>query len=114
MFSSDGFQPLGLLRTLQGDIMVWSGFILLALVCWFFARRMITASASDGSLDAAAAISARRTARTIFATACALSVLALGWRAATVAAINRMPRADADRSGVYERMKNNIEPADKK
>jgi hypothetical protein len=113
MFSTEGLHFEGLLRGLQGDLMLWAGFIVIAVTALLLARRSITASQRDGILNTSDAHSWRRNVTRLFAIACALSVLALGWRVATVAAINRMPRADAGKTQVYEQMKKNAEPAKK-
>lgn len=106
-FTTDGLRIEGLFRTLQGDIMTAAGIIAIAVAALIVARRTIARTTGSDILDAATARAARTTANWLFAGVMLVTIAALSWRFATVTAVNRMPRADADTSGVYEQMKRN-------
>jgi hypothetical protein len=104
-FSAAGINWEGLARALQGEFTAYIGLLALALIALVYARKAGTAS-----LAAAEAKAARQMATRVFLTVAILATAALGWRVATYASINRMPRADADKSGVYDQMKQNAAP----
>lgn len=111
-FTTDGMRIEGLFRALQGDIMWAFGFIGLAFVALVLSWRFIGQARRNNALAPHAANSATKTANMIFAAITILALGALAWRFAAVMAINRIPRADADKSGVYQQMKKNSGEAD--
>jgi hypothetical protein len=106
--TTEGFALDGFFRSLQGDFMWLVGFLVLSAVALFIGRRLITWSIINGVSDRdarAARVWATRVATIV--TLCAVGVVV--WRAVSIAAVNRVPRADLDRSEVYQQMKS-LEP----
>jgi hypothetical protein len=91
---------IGLVRSLQAEIMGLAGALLLILATWPVVRSIITRSATG------AAAQARLRAWTDRGAAVLALVIVGGvlWHVMTVAAVNRLPRQDVDGSPVYERM----------
>ncbi len=103
-FSTGGFNFEGLARALLGDITGFIGFLVLAGGAFWLASKAVTASQNAGTLDAAGAVKARKTARLILTVASLIAVAALTWRVVNVASVNRIPRTDADKQDVYKQM----------
>ena len=90
---------IGLLRSLQAEIMGLVGALLAILVIWLVLRSVIGSSVAG-------------VARTRFRAwadrgASLLALVIVGgmlWHVMTVATVNRLPRQDVDGSAVYERM----------
>lgn len=106
-FNTGGVGALGLLRALQGDVMAAAAMITVAILAMIVARRAIGPNGWVALDDPLAITKARATVTRITGLAIALTLAALAMRVATVTAVNRMPRADADPSGVYRQMKDN-------
>jgi p-aminobenzoyl-glutamate transporter AbgT len=104
----------GLLRALQPDVMRFVGFILTTTILLFVAHRFITSSAQRGAIDQTTVRQQRKTANQLAGIVCLIAIAALAWRVMAFSAINRIPRADAEKSDVYEQMKKNAEPEIKK
>ena len=90
---------IGLVGSLQAEIMGLVGALLLILVIWLVVQSVIGRSATGAAQ-----------ARLRASTNCGASVLALLivggmlWHVITVATVNRLPRQDVDGSPIYERM----------
>ena len=89
---------IGLLRSLQAEIMGLVGALLLILVIWLLVRAMIGRGA--------AGVTRTRRAWTDRCASLLALVLIGGmlWHVMTVVSANRLPRQDVDGSPVYERM----------
>jgi len=90
---------IGLLRSLQAEIMGLVGALLLILVTWLVVRSIIgrgVAGVAQTRLRAWADRGASLPALVI--------VGGMLWHVITVATVNRLPRQDVDGSPVYERM----------
>jgi hypothetical protein len=99
-----GFAWEGFFRSLQGDLMSFVGSLVLVLVALVLVRWAIKKLRDDNGLAATKAQAARNWAGRIAMALALVAVAAVMWRAASFASINRTPRADIDRSGVYEQM----------
>src|SRR3984893_8549135 len=89
---------IGLVRSLQAEIVGSVGALLLILVIWLVVRLVIGRSATGGAQARLRAWTNRG--------ASVLALLIVGgmlWHVITVAAVNRLPRQDADGSPVSER-----------
>ena len=104
--TADGFHLLGLLRSMQGEIMTLAGFLVLLFLGVFVIRKMIENADMDPENTARARPRTRHIAGILLLAAIAI----FAWRAAIVVSVNRMPRADTDKTGVYEQMKSNVNP----
>jgi cytochrome bd-type quinol oxidase subunit 2 len=103
VFAWDGF-----FRSLQGDFMSLAGLLVLIAVALLVGHWLLKWSLGNGVNDEearAARLWAGRIATIV--TLCAVGVVV--WRAVSLASVNRMPRADLDRSEVYQQMKS-LEP----
>ena len=90
---------IGLVRSLQAEIVGSVGALLLILVIWLVVRSVIGRSATGAAQARLRAWTNRG--------ASVLALLIVGgmlWHVITVAAVNRLPRQDVDGSPVYERM----------
>ena len=90
---------IGLLRSLQAEIMGLVGALLLILVIWLVVRSIVgrgVAGVAQTRLRAWADRGASLLALVI--------VGGMLWHVITVAMVNRLPRQDVDGSPVYERM----------
>ena len=90
---------IGLLRSLQAEIMGLVGALLAILIIWLVVRSIIgrgVASVTQIRLRAWADRGASLLALVI--------VAGMLWHVVTVATANRLPRQDVDGSPVYERM----------
>ena len=108
--TTEGFAWDGFLRSLQGDFMSLAGFLILIAVALVIGHRMIGWSLGNG-VNERDARTARLWAGRVAAivTLCAVGVVV--WRAVSLASVNRVPRADLDRSEVYQQMKSLEPPA---
>lgn len=91
---------IGLVRSLQAEIMGLAGALLLILATWLVVRSIITRSATGAAAQARLRAWSNRGA-------CVLALVIVGgmlWHVMTVVAVNRLPRQDVDGSPVYERM----------
>ncbi len=90
---------IGLLRSLQAEIIGLVGGLLLVLVVWLAVRSVI-------GRGAAGVAQARLRAWTDRGALLLTFVIVGGmlWHVMTVAAVNRLPRQDVDGSPVYQRM----------
>jgi ABC-type transport system involved in cytochrome c biogenesis permease subunit len=108
--STDGMRWEGLFRALQGDIsraLVTTVIVGLAL---FAISRMIASRQRGGSLSPANARSARMTARIVALAIIGLASATTILKMTGMIATNRIPRSDADKSAVYDQMRNNAAP----
>ena len=106
--TTEGFAWDGFFRSLQGDFMSLVGFLVLIAVALVIGHRVIAWSLGNGVNDRearAARLWATRVAAIV--TMCAVGIVV--WRAVSLAAVNRVPRADLNRSEVYQQMKS-LEP----
>jgi len=94
----------GFFRALQGDLLSFAGFLIFVFVAFLTVRWAIRRGESGNGLNASQAQAARRWAGRLATALVLISVVAAIWRAAMFASINDIPRADVDRSGVYEQM----------
>jgi hypothetical protein len=90
---------IGLLRSLQAEIIGLAGALLLILVVWLVVRSVIGRGTSGVAQTRLRAWADR--GASMLALAIVGGVL---WHVVTVAAANRLPRQDVDGSPVYERM----------
>jgi hypothetical protein len=94
-----GVNWIGLVRSLQAEIMGLIGALLLILVIWLVVRSAVGRGASGVARTRLRGWADRG------ASLLALVVLAgMLWHVVTVATANRLPRRDVDGSPVYERM----------
>jgi hypothetical protein len=94
-----GVNLIGLLRSLQAEIMGLAGALLVILVVWLVVRSIIGRGAAGVTKTRLRAWADRG--------ASVLALVIVGgmlWHVMTVAAVNRLPRQDVDGSPVYERM----------
>jgi hypothetical protein len=94
-----GVNWIGLLRSLQAEIIGWTGALLLILVIWLGVRSVIGRGA--------ASVAQMRLRAWADRGASLLALVIVGgmlWHVITVATANRLPRQDVDGSPVYERM----------
>ena len=106
--TTEGFAWDGFFRSLQGDFMSLAGFLILIAMALVIGHRVIKWSLANGVNDRearAARLWATRVAAIV--TLCAVGVMV--GRAVSLASVNRAPRADLDRSEVYQQMKS-LEP----
>ena len=90
---------IGLVRSLQAEIMGWVGALLGILVIWLVVRAIIGRGAAGVTQTQLRAWTDR--------CASLLALVIVGgmlWHVITVATANRLPRQDVDGSPVYERM----------
>ena len=90
---------IGLLRSLQAEIIGWTGALLLILVIWLVVRSVIGRGAANVAQMRLRAWADRG--------ASLMALVIIGgmlWHVVTVATANRLPRQDVDGSPVYERM----------
>ena len=90
---------IGLVRSLQAEIVGSVGALLLILVIWLVVRLVIGRSATGAAQARLRAWTNRGTS--------VLALLIVGgmlWHVITVATVNRLPRQDVDGSPIYERM----------
>jgi hypothetical protein len=90
---------IGLLRSLQAEIMGVAGALVAILVAWLVVRAIIGRGAAGVT----------QTRLRVWTDRCAslLALVIVGgmlWHVITVATANRLPRQDVDGSPVYERM----------
>jgi NADH:ubiquinone oxidoreductase subunit 6 (subunit J) len=91
---------IGLVRSLQAEIIGLVGALLLILAIWLVVRSIIMRSATGVAAQARLRAWSNRGA-------CVLALVIVGgmlWHVMTVVAVNRLPRQDVDGSPVYERM----------
>lgn len=99
--SVDGFHWEGFFRTMQRDItgvvflIVGTIFGLFVFRLWLKATRLLDDSQKQ---------SARKRSAILLCVITVLSLVGLAWKMAVVASTNRLPRADVDKSGVYQQM----------
>ena len=99
-----GFAWEGFSRSLQGDLTSFVGFIIFVLVALLVVRWSTNRMQGVGGISEVDARMLRSVAGTVAKGLVLVAIVFVGWRAVSVASINRMPRADVDRSGVYEQM----------
>jgi hypothetical protein len=90
---------IGLARSLQAEIIGTVGALLIILVIWLIVRVIIGRSTTGASRARFRSWTDRG--------ASLIALVIIGgmlWHVFTVAAVNRLPRQDVDRSSVYERM----------
>jgi hypothetical protein len=90
---------IGLLRSLQAEIMVVAGALVAILVVWLVVRAIIGRGA--------AGVTQTRLRAGTDRCASLLALVIVGgmlWHVVAVATANRLPRQDVDGSPVYERM----------
>jgi hypothetical protein len=94
-----GVNWIGLLRSLQAEIIGLVGALLLILVAWLVVRSIIGRGVAGVAQTRLRAWADRG--------ASLLALVIVGgvlWHVITVATVNRLPRQDVDGSPVYERM----------
>jgi hypothetical protein len=101
-FTTEGMRWEGLFRALQSEITTTIAILILTTIAYLVARRAV---AKTGASNTTKTI--RSTINRVFVAVILIAIAALAWRIATFSAINRLPRADADKSSVYEQMKRN-------
>jgi cell division protein FtsX len=106
--TTQGFAWEGFFRALQGDIMSLVGGLLFVLAAWLMVRWLIGKARRD-DLDTAHGRLPLTTANRVALIVAAVIVGGFVWRAISVTSVNRMPRADLDKSGVYQQMDSNIQ-----
>jgi hypothetical protein len=94
-----GVNWIGLLRSLQAEVIGSIGALLLILVIWLVVRSVI-GRGSAGVAQARLRVWTDRGASLL----ALVFVGGMLWHVMTVAAANRLPRQDVDGSPVYERM----------
>ena len=106
-FETGGLNLEGLARALQGQITLLIVLSVLAIAVQLPVPRVVAHAAKSQNLDSVAASRMLRSTRLAVAIACLMPAALLIWQAAMVASVNRMPRADVEKSQVYEQMKAN-------
>lgn len=106
--ATTGFHWEGLLRALQGDIMAFIGlFFLLLLIVWSIGR-VVNKLIETGNMTGDEAKKIFKWRRGIFIFFVLLAIIVLTLRAVVFISVNRIPRADVDKSSVYEQMNSNL------
>lgn len=82
----------GFLRSLQGDLMVAIGALVLIGILYLLLLRFAPADRARNGIHRGAAL------LVLFV------LVVVAWRAFSVGAANRTPRQDVDKSGVYDQM----------
>ena len=108
--SEAGFHWEGFARALQGDAMLLLGGLVLLVVVSLLINRAFNLSAERQGVTADKVKEMRWWKRKIITVLIVLAIVSFGWRITTFALANRIPRADVDKSGVYEKMDSNIKP----
>lgn len=106
--TTSGFHWEGLLRALQGDIMALIGFIVILLVVGWIVGQMVKQSAGAGKEMDDDAKNVLKWRKKIIICLILLASFLFAWRAVTFISANRIPRADVDKSSVYDQMNLNI------
>jgi hypothetical protein len=94
---------IGFLRSLQGDIMAILASFVVLLCVYAVIAALVKRSVAESDV-----VGVIRNARRVIGLIAALILLGFVSRAAEMAATNRMPREDADKSGVYDQMDDNL------
>jgi hypothetical protein len=94
-----GVNWIGLLRSLQAEIMGLVGALLLILVIWLVVRSIV-----GRGVAGVAQTRLRAWADRVASLLALVIVGGMLWHVITVATVNRLPRQDVDGSPVYERM----------
>jgi hypothetical protein len=94
-----GVNWIGLLRSLQAEIMGLVGALLLILVIWLVVRSIV-----GRGVAGVAQTRLRAWADRVASLLALVIVGGMLWHVITVATVNRLPRQDVDGSSVYERM----------
>jgi hypothetical protein len=98
----------GLLRAIQPEVMTFTATIATSLLILILTRRLVANAETRAVLTRQDGQRTRQTINAVFGAVCVVATAALGLRIASFAAINRLPRADADGTGVYEQMQKNV------
>ena len=93
---------IGLLRSLQGDIGTMLGAFAFLGLAYYVIRKLLTADGTNEEIT-----DALRHVRRAIGTIVVLILLGFTWRAVTVTVVNRTPRNDVDKTGVYDDMDRN-------
>lgn len=106
--SVNGFHWEGFLRAMQGEIMALVGFIIFLLfigwiVAWLTKRAVEERKSTSEEMQEILKWRGK-----IIKLLIIISLLIFGWQAVTFIAANRIPRADVDKSSVYDQMDSNI------
>ena len=88
-----------MLRALQPDILIFVAFCLAVGAAWIGCRRLAVWSMGPSNY-----LATRLWINRIAVVLLTLAALWLGWCVVLFSTTNRTPRADIDRSGVYEQM----------
>jgi hypothetical protein len=107
-FTTHGINWEGLLRALQTEITVSIGIIAFAFIAMVLVRRYLFEAQDERGLGPDLTRAGLRIATRSFLVVTLVTLGALAWKFASVASVNRMPRADADKSGVYEQMRQTL------
>jgi hypothetical protein len=94
-----GVNWIGLVRSLQAEIMGLVGALLLILVIWLVVRSIVGRGAAGVARTRLRAWTGRGASLLVL-----VIVGGMLWHVITVATANRLPRQDVDGSPVYERM----------
>lgn len=100
---------VGLLRSLQGEIWILCGGIVVIIVALLLTLRLINNYEEDGG-DRARASNARAFTWGAAGVLTAIGIGLFVWHAVMVASVNRMPRSDIEKSSVYEQMDEHLNP----
>lgn len=101
---STGFHWFGLIRALQGEIVIFLAFVFLSFIVAKIIKFVINKSLEAGDIEDEQAKKGREWVSKGFIIILLLVTLVLGWRFANYMLANRVPRADVDKSSVYEKM----------
>jgi type II secretory pathway component PulK len=107
--STDGMRWEGLFRALQGDISAAIAALLFIGLLLFLASRIIAALERKQSLGTRVARTARVASQVVALGLAGIALIPLVPKMAAMIAANRIPRADTDKSAVYDQMRNNVE-----
>ena len=107
--SASGFHWEGFFRAMQGDITGVVAVIVCSITTLIVYRTFLKGSRL---LDDSVKARARKWSTILVCFVIAFALFCLGWKMVTVAASNRMPRSDVDKSGVYQQMDSASERAE--
>jgi len=107
--TTQGFAWEGFFRALQGDFRSLVGWLLSVLAAWLVIRWLIGKARQNGWNTGRDEQFPRTAANRVALIVTCVVAAGFVWRAVSVTSVNRMPRADLDKTGVYQQMDTNIQ-----
>lgn len=99
--SVEGFHWEGFFRAIQGDLWGSASVIVFMVFAYVVIRFLVNKTDLFGNREKA---SVRKWSTVGLLVIIGIVLVSLFWRIASVASVNRVPRSDADKSGVYQQM----------